>query len=68
VPGRLHLVYQESGGSLMMMENGGHPPDYRLVDPRTGEITGTGRLAPGEMIAPDPDRRPRLVIFTAMSD
>jgi hypothetical protein len=63
VPGELHIVYQESGGRLPMMQERGTPPAYRIVDPRTGEVLSTGRLRPGETIEADPGRRPRVVIF-----
>ncbi len=63
VPGELHVVYQEHGGPLWMEQDRGTPPGYRIVDPRTGAVTATGRLRPGETIAADPARAPRIIIF-----
>jgi hypothetical protein len=62
VPGRLHLVYQEQGGDLRLLEGAGVPWHYRVVDPRTGKVLTTGRRVDGEPIT-SPDRSPRLVIF-----
>ncbi|MBT8225312.1 MAG: DUF4038 domain-containing protein [Dactylosporangium sp.] len=62
-PGRLHLVYQDRGQNLRMMRDRGTPPDYRIVDPTTGRVTAHGRLRPGDVIAEDPERRPRVIIF-----
>ncbi|XVU27753.1 DUF4038 domain-containing protein [Actinoplanes sp. CA-054009] len=61
VPGRLHIVYLENGGPLRMLRDRGTPPGYRIVDPRTGHVTATGRLASGETL--DTGRGPRVVIF-----
>ncbi|WP_433383111.1 DUF4038 domain-containing protein [Actinoplanes sp. CA-142083] len=63
VPGQLHIIYQESGGWLPMMQERGTPYAYRIVDPRTGDVLATGRLYPGESLDADPARRPRVVIF-----
>jgi hypothetical protein len=63
VPGELHVVYQETGGPLRMMGDRGTPPDYRVVDPRTGEVVATGRLSPGEVLEPSTPPGPRVVIF-----
>jgi hypothetical protein len=65
VPGRLHIVYQENGGPLRMLQDRETPPAYRIVDPKTGHVTATGHLHPGETIDADPDRHPRVVIFEA---
>ncbi|HEX8344166.1 MAG TPA: DUF4038 domain-containing protein [Actinoplanes sp.] len=63
VPGLLQIVYQEYGGLLQMVQDRDTPSHYRIVDPRTGNVTATGRLAPGGAIDEDPARGPRLVIF-----
>ena len=63
VPGKLEIIYQQYGGALRMMQDRETPRDYRIVDPRTGATTATGRLGPGEMIDEDPAGDPRLVIF-----
>jgi hypothetical protein len=63
VPGKLHIVYQQYGGHLRMVQDRDTPADYRIIDPRTGKVGATGRLQPGEMIEADPAREPRVVIF-----
>ena len=65
MPGLLHIVYQESGAPLRMMQERETPSEYRIVDPRTGRVTATGRLRPGEVIAADRHGEPRVVIFEA---
>ena len=62
-PGRLQIVYQEYGGALPMMRDRRTPRSYRIVDPRTGKITATGRLEPDQHLGADPAGEPRLVIF-----
>jgi hypothetical protein len=62
-PGELAIVYQEYGVALPMMQDRDTPRAYRVVDPRTGEVTAEGRLEPGEVLAEDPAHHPRLVIF-----
>jgi len=63
VPGKLHIIYQEEGQNLQMMQEHGTPPRYRIIDPATGQVIGSGQLQPGENLAADPTRRPRIVIF-----
>ncbi|WP_328472350.1 DUF4038 domain-containing protein [Actinoplanes sp. NBC_00393] len=64
VPGLLHIVYQDHGQALPMMQDRGTPPDYRIVDPTTGDVLGAGHLRPGGTIPADPAQRPRVVIFS----
>jgi hypothetical protein len=46
-----------------MMRDRRTPRSYRIVDPRTGKITATGRLEPDQHLGADPAGEPRLVIF-----
>jgi hypothetical protein len=62
VPGRLHIVYQENGGILRAQREDDLPMNYRIVDPRTGDVLATGRRSPGEPIEDD-RHTARLVIF-----
>jgi hypothetical protein len=48
-----------------MMQDRERPSEYRIVDPRTGHVSATGRLRPGEVIDADHTREPRVVIFEA---
>ncbi|MET0520631.1 MAG: DUF4038 domain-containing protein [Jiangellaceae bacterium] len=63
VPGKLHIVYQERGGPLPMMQDRDTPGAYRVVDPRSGRVLATGRLRPGELLEAGPAGEPRVVIF-----
>jgi hypothetical protein len=67
VPGRLHVVYQEYGGILMMKQDHVTSADYRIIDPRTGKTTAAGTLRTGEVIEADPAREARVVIFDRFS-
>ncbi|MEV6842868.1 DUF4038 domain-containing protein [Actinoplanes sp. NPDC051411] len=68
VPSKLHIAYQDRGQLLRMMHDNGTPPAYRIVDPATGLVTARGQLNPGNVIPEDPERRPRVVIFTHFDD
>ncbi|WP_327699168.1 apiosidase-like domain-containing protein [Streptomyces sp. NBC_00459] len=64
VPGVLYVAYGEHGGPLGIRDLTGRqvPRSYRVVDPRTGEITGKGvRTADVEYI-PDDGGAPRIYI------
>jgi hypothetical protein len=62
-PGRLHIVYQEHGGPLLVAHDDGLPHRYRVVDPRTGTTTAGGTRKPGEPLD-IAGTGPRIVIFT----
>jgi hypothetical protein len=57
-----HLAYQERGGPLRVLREEHLPRHYRIVDPRTGAIVGSGRRTQGSPIPGTPGK-PRLVIF-----
>lgn len=65
VPGKLFVLYLADGGSTGILSSD-VPRDYRIYDPRTGELTGQGRLASGGTANIDSgaEQEPRVVIFT----
>ncbi|HEV7300234.1 MAG TPA: DUF4038 domain-containing protein [Tepidisphaeraceae bacterium] len=64
VPGRLLVKYQEFGdGFAVLFED--VPRNYRVHDPRTGEVIGRGQLGTGARprVELGRDRQPRVVVF-----
>ncbi|MDT0322750.1 apiosidase-like domain-containing protein [Streptomyces millisiae] len=67
VPGRLYVSYGEHGGDLRVAPWAGEaiPLPYRVVDPRTGEITGSGVRENHQAPVPDPGGAPRVYLCHA---
>jgi Protein of unknown function (DUF4038)/Domain of unknown function (DUF5060) len=63
VPGRLWLCYRENGGPISVRDDR-VPRDYRVIDPRTGEVVATGTLA-GDGLILDDGGAPRVYICLA---
>jgi hypothetical protein len=60
VPGKLLLIYLPEGGDLVLARTDGVPAEYRVIDPRTGEVISHGR---GHDPVPLSEGAPRIVIF-----
>jgi hypothetical protein len=64
VPGRLFLCYRANGGAVPIVDET-VPRDYRIVDPRTGEIVASGRHAGAGDSIPDKGGEPRVYICSS---
>lgn len=67
VPGKLFIAYQEQGGRLMIM-NDQIGPNYKIVDPKSGEVLEQGVRNPRDSAGPSsqwiehPAGQPRVYI------
>jgi hypothetical protein len=61
VPGKLFIGYQEAGGQLRLFGDQ-VPLDYRVVDPRTGEVLQEGRRTSASDPINDEGGAPRVYI------
>jgi hypothetical protein len=61
VPGRFLLCYRANGG-LVSVRDDTVSLDYRVVDPRTGEVVAAGTRATHSDPIPDPGGAPRIYI------
>lgn len=61
VPGKLYVGYLEEGGPMMFYGNE-VPLRYRVIDPRSGEVTQQGVRASATETIHDPGGAPRLYI------
>jgi hypothetical protein len=67
VPGRLWLAYRENGGPISVRDDR-VPRDYRVIDPRTGEVVATGIRPAIDDLIPDEGGAPRVYICLAPPD
>ena len=61
VPGKLMIKYLEQGGGFSVISSQ-VPRKYRIVDPRSGETVGRGKLAESTRVETQ-TTDPRVVIF-----
>ncbi len=67
VPDRLFIGYVEDGGPLRLFGEA-IPHRYRVVDPRTGRVTGSGVRSQAEPEIPDSGGGPRVYICCDETD
>jgi hypothetical protein len=68
VPKKLFVLYLAKGGSTGILSKD-VPRAYRVIDPKTGEVVGEGRLPDRETanVNSGSDDQPRVIIFLADS-
>ena len=66
VPGKLFVLYLPSGGRTSILSHD-VPRAYRVIDPKTGQVVGQGRLGDGVTahVKSGSEDQPRVIVFEA---